>query len=258
MLQPRTIPAPPIAAWLRSGAGRRALGLGLAVLIEAILILLMLTMARVRLPGAEEESRDLVAFDVQEVSQPAPEERPPETAQRAQTRPEPQRPQPEQPAPPQPPAAPTPPVQTTPLPMQWQLPPAAPRSAAPAPVRPVYGPPDTRPAALRDTEVVGRAPNGEPLYAAAWYREPDHRMLGDYLSTSQGPGWGLIACKTAPGYRVEQCVPLEEYPSGSQINRSILAAAWEFRVRPPRRGGRELVGSWVRIRITYDLRRSAG
>jgi protein TonB len=54
---------------------------------------------------------------------------------------------------------------------------------------------------------------------------------------------------------VEDCVPIAEYPEGSLINRAILAAAWEFRVRPPQRGGRPLVGSWVRIRIEYSIGR---
>jgi protein TonB len=108
---------------------------------------------------------------------------------------------------------------------------------------------------MRDTERVGTAPNGEPLYAAAWYREPDQKALGAYLSTARGPGWGLIACRTVPGYRVEDCVRIAEYPEGSQIARAVLAAAWEFRVRPPRRGGQTMVGSWVRIRIDYALER---
>jgi len=102
---------------------------------------------------------------------------------------------------------------------------------------------------------VGTAPNGEPLYAAAWYREPRPDELRAYLSTASGPGWGLIACRTAPDYRVEDCVGLDEYPQGSQITRAILAAAWEFKVRPPSLGGRPLVGSWVRIRIDYGIRR---
>ena len=108
---------------------------------------------------------------------------------------------------------------------------------------------------MRDTERVGTAPNGEPLYAAAWYREPTDEQLGDYLSTASGPGWGQIACRTVPDYRVEDCVAIDEYPSGSQINRAILAAAWEFRVRPPRLGGRPLVGSWVRIHISWSIDR---
>jgi protein TonB len=102
---------------------------------------------------------------------------------------------------------------------------------------------------------VGTAPNGEPLYAATWYRQPEARMLRAYLSTARGPGWGLIACRTAPDYRIEGCVPLDEYPEGSQMNRAVLAAAWEFRVRPARIGGRSQVGSWVRIRIDYSIGR---
>jgi protein TonB len=102
---------------------------------------------------------------------------------------------------------------------------------------------------------VGTAPNGEPLYAAAWYREPRRDELRGYLSTASGPGWGLIACRTVEDYRVEDCVGLDEYPQGSQINRAVLAAAWAFRVRPPRLGGRPLVGAWVRIRIDYGIAR---
>jgi protein TonB len=102
-----------------------------------------------------------------------------------------------------------------------------------------------------DSEVVGRAPDGQPLYAARWFREPTHGELAGYLSTASGPGWALIACRTAPQWRVEDCVGLEEYPQGSQLQRAVLAAAWQFQVRPPRRGGQSLVGSWVRIRIEY-------
>jgi len=36
---------------------------------------------------------------------------------------------------------------------------------------------------------------------------------------------------------------------------AVLAAAWEFRVRPPRLRGRNMYGLWVRIRIEYNLRR---
>ena len=41
---------------------------------------------------------------------------------------------------------------------------------------------------------------------------------------------------------------LDENPQGSQIQRAALAAAWQFRIRPPKKGGHYLVGSWVRIR----------
>ena len=77
--------------------------------------------------------------------------------------------------------------------------------------------------------------------------------MAGYLSTAL-PGSALIACRTAPGWRVEDCVGLSENPTGSNMLRAVLAMAWQFQVRPPRRGNQSLVGSWVRIRITYDRR----
>ncbi|HTG39678.1 MAG TPA: hypothetical protein VL973_12810, partial [Sphingomonas sp.] len=117
----------------------------------------------------------------------------------------------------------------------------------------VMGPPDT--GTPGDTERVGTAPNGQPLYAASWYREPYPEELRGYLSTASGPGWGLIACRTAPDYRVEDCVAVGESPDRSNIARAVLAAAWQFRVRPPRIGGQPKIGEWVRIRIDYSIDR---
>ena len=106
-----------------------------------------------------------------------------------------------------------------------------------------------------DSQRVGTRPNGEPIYAARWYREPTEDELRGYLSTASGPGWALITCRTAPQYRVEDCELVDEYPQGAQIGRAVMAAAWQFKVRPPQVGGRVLVGEWVRIRITYEMRR---
>lgn len=129
-----------------------------------------------------------------------------------------------------------------------------PPRTAPRDNGPAYGPPDT--GTPGDTQrVSGSSPTGEPLYAARWYREPTDAELAGYLSTASGPGYAIIACKTAPNFRVESCALETEYPSGSQIGRSIMAAAWQFRVRPPRIGGRSQVGAWVRIRIDYTIRR---
>src|SRR4029453_6774844 len=97
--------------------------------------------------------------------------------------------------------------------------------------------------------------NGEPLYAAERYPEPDDDLFWPFLSTPRGAGRGGMASRTAPGHRVEDRAGRGEYPEGPQIKRSVLAAAWEFRVRPPRLGGRPLIGSWVRIRIDYNLAR---
>jgi periplasmic protein TonB len=102
-----------------------------------------------------------------------------------------------------------------------------------------------------DSEEVGRGPNGEVLYAAQWAREPTDAELAGYLSRSAPEGYGLIACKTIPGNRVEDCVELDQSPPGSHLASAVRQAAWQFRVRPPRKNGRVLVGSWVRIRIDY-------
>jgi periplasmic protein TonB len=102
-----------------------------------------------------------------------------------------------------------------------------------------------------DSETVGRGPNGELLYAAEWAREPTDAELSGYIPKNAPNGSGLVACKTIPGNRVDDCIELGNDPPGSHLASAVRQAAWQFRVRPPRKGGRELVGSWVRIRIDY-------
>lgn len=103
-----------------------------------------------------------------------------------------------------------------------------------------------------DSEEVGRGPHGQVLYAAEWAREPTDAELAGYLPRNAPNGWGLIACKTIPGNRVDDCVELGQSPLGSHLASAVRQAAWQFRVRPPRKGGKPLVGSWVRIRIDYE------
>ena len=108
-----------------------------------------------------------------------------------------------------------------------------------------------------DSEEVGRAPNGEVLYAADWARKPTDTELNGYLPPNAPDGWGLIACRTVAGNRVEDCMELGQSPRGSRLASAVRQAAWQFRVLPPRRNGRALIGSWVRIRIDYSsVRRS--
>lgn len=250
-------PATPYIEQLNIGAGRRALAIGLALAIAGLLLFMLLSWRAEKQPAKKEEFVSVVSIEAAGAPNDAaePESREPERAEKRTTTP---RPAPDEPQPP---------VPAPPLPPQVAAPPAArPAERSPSPANPpigarppggqVYGPPDTGGSpASRDSERVGTAPNGEPLYAAAWYREPSDDELRGYLSTASGPGWGLIACRTAPDYRVEDCVGLDEYPFGSQIERAVLAAAWQFRVRPPRVGGRSMVGAWVRIRIDYGIRR---
>jgi protein TonB len=101
-----------------------------------------------------------------------------------------------------------------------------------------------------DSRAVGKGPNGETLYAAEWARHPTDAELGGYLPANAKDGFGLIACKTIPENRVEDCIELDQSP-GSHLASAVRQAAWQFRVRPPRRNGRPMIGEWVEIRIDY-------
>lgn len=243
---------------LRSRLGERTGGVVLALLAEVLIILALLSLS-IAPPGSQQDEQALTVFGVSpEPSEEPVEEDSPAPSQDAAQSPEPQ----DSETPPT--ETPSPVIATQPSPVPpaiVQMPSAQPAQpkASPQIARPkanpgrVYGPPDK--GVPGDTERVGSAPNGEPLYAAAWYREPYDDELSGYLSTARGPGSALIACRTVPDFRVEDCVQLGESPSGSGIGRAVIAAAWQFRVRPPRVGGISKVGEWVRIRIDYTTRR---
>lgn len=103
----------------------------------------------------------------------------------------------------------------------------------------------------------GEGPGGQPLYNAEWYREPTDAQLNGYLPKGAPPNsWALIACQTMPQFHVDNCRSLGESPVGSGLGRAMREAAWQFLVRPPRRGGKVLVGAWVKIRIDFTVRPS--
>jgi protein TonB len=103
-----------------------------------------------------------------------------------------------------------------------------------------------------DSPEAGVGPNGQTLDAAEWARRPTAAELSAYLPRNMPEeGWGEIACRTAPGRRVEDCVELDSYPRLFHLGRAVRDAAWQFRVRPPRKNGREMIGEWVRIHIDY-------
>ena len=98
----------------------------------------------------------------------------------------------------------------------------------------------------------GEGPDGAQLYNADWYKRPTNAELSTYIPASAPPnGWGMVACRTVARFRVEDCKTLGESPPGSGFGRAVRDAAWQFRVLPPRVGGKSLVGTWVKIRIDY-------
>lgn len=257
-----TTPVDPIAslrqryADLHPGLRERLPAIALALVFEALLVLLLLSLGSVKREVVA-MTDTLVAFttpaEQQEAeNEPVPAPAPAEQAQAA----------PPMPTPPQARAAeeaprrPLSPPLAAPRPIlrnDFSLD-SAPRTAPPAPAaKPqTYGPSFT-PSPGDTPRIAGSGPHGEPLYAARWYREPYDNELAGYLSTAQGPGWGLIDCRTVADYRVEDCVVVAESPQGSGIAKAVQAAAWQFKVRPPQRGGRPMVGEWVRIRIDYGI-----
>lgn len=225
---------------------RRASGLALALGINLVLLLVMLTL------GWGEERRpklgdDPLVVDLIAGSQNAPRASQPSEAVRTPPEPE------ERPPLPKPPIV---------LPVKPSLPPSGEppwiemtkAEMAAADVRNLPKVAAGSGSGAGDSEEVGRGPNGEVLYAAEWARRPTDTELGGYLPRNAPEGWGLIACRTVSGNRVEDCIELGQSPRGSRLASAVRQAAWQFRVRPPRKNGRPLVGSWVQIRIDYQTR----
>jgi protein TonB len=244
---------------LRAKGRQRLIGFVLALLAEAGLVLVVLSLGWTDNEPPKPAAR-LVSVDMA-VAEDKPEAKAEEQAKPAAARETPQKTPPGTPTAPN--SVPAPPAPVTPtqpiIPVTKnqmaeidlsKIPSQPARPAAPG--KGMMGPPDR--GVPGDSKRVGTAPNGQPMYAAAWYREPYDDELRGYLATAQGPGWALITCRTAPDFRVEDCVGLDEYPNGSNLQRAVLAAAWQFRVRPPRVGGVSQVGAWVRIRIDYTQR----
>jgi hypothetical protein len=111
-------------------------------------------------------------------------------------------------------------------------PPPSPKKSSP-----VYGP--------------GAGPNGAPIYEMVdWYRPPTQAEMDGYLPRRPAGSWGRIACLTAPNFRVENCRTDGEYPVGSGLARAMRQASWQFRVLPPKKDGKPLIGVWMHIIIT--------
>ena len=236
----------PSASYQSSSKRRRAIGFGLAVAAHLLVLVIMLTMAPKLVP---QDKKDPTAFTMFDVPKPVPDPGPKavEVVKKKTTSSSsaPGRAPAPQPAK-APPVPPTPPTPT--LIGGHEL-----FEAADISNLPQRGGGDSGAAKGKDSGSVygpGAGPGGERMYEAEWEREPTKAEMAFYMQgVNQQEGWGLVACKTIPGNRVENCRSLGESPLGAGISRAMRQAAWQFRVLPPRIGGRPQIGVWVRIRF---------
>jgi hypothetical protein len=101
----------------------------------------------------------------------------------------------------------------------------------------------------------GEGPGGKPLYNAEWVREPTDSELAPYLAEAKARplgAWAMVACRTIPNNRVDNCQSLGESPPGTGLAKALRLASWQFLVRPPRDGNKPLLGVWVRIRFDFS------
>ena len=234
------------APYEQSSPRRRATGLALALAVNVALLLALLTLGIIPTPGKKNSTALVVDLVAEGERSPAP-------AHQAEPK---RQEQPVQHASPQRPTPKPPPIV---LPVKPTIAAAATGAVADqlraAPTwRPAILP--MRPAPSREARETrrrsARAPNGELMYAAQWAREPTDAELGGYLPRNAPDGFGLIACKTIPSNRVDDCIELGQRSAPVRILRARCARPHgNSRVRPPRKNGHPLVGSWVRIRIDY-------
>ena len=225
----------------RTPLRRRLAGLCLALGVNALLLLILLTLGVI--PAPLPKAAPPLIVDLL----PSPEPAPSRSTSHPQTN-QAKHATPRRPAP-----KPLPPVPDRPkLPSRNPLPMLLQMSAADFAASDIGKlPKSSDGSGASDSQVVGRAPNGEVLYAAEWARHPTDAELSGYLPANWPNGYGLVACKTIADNRVDDCIELENDPPGSHLARAVREAAWQFRVRPPRKNGKPLIGEWVRIRIDY-------
>lgn len=219
--------------------GRRATGIVLAIIVHILgfLLLLSLTPSTLQKLKPELKSFPLLSFSEKPAPKPAASARA-QPRQAVKTPPSPQ----------------VPPTPLKPLNMMIVSSDVF-RASDISKIRPQHA--DSAPGAADagsgEGEGPGEGPGGEKLYPADWYVEPTRAEMAYYIKDQRQAGWGMIACRTIPNYRVEDCQELGESPRGSGLARALRQAAWQFKIRPPRIGGKPQMGVWVRILFDFQI-----
>ena len=228
--------------WQRPSLRQRAGALGLTVLVELAVLLLVVAFGGAKL---RERVVSVAPTSIIFVPNPAPSPVLRRQAERAKEAAKPPVPRPQRPLPA------TPPTPHAELPF-------VPLSRADFAASDISklgtaaAPPGASETEGASAAAVGEGPGGVTLYNAEWVVEPSDAQLNGYLPREVARGsWALIACQTIAHNQVENCAQLGESPRGSGLSRAMRLAAWQFRIRPPRIGGKTMVGAWVRIRIEF-------
>ena len=103
----------------------------------------------------------------------------------------------------------------------------------------------------------GLGPGGAQLYPVAWLREPYDAELSPYLAAVKRipPGASAdIACRMIENNRVENCQIIGENPRGTGLAHALRKAAWQFLVKPPRIDNKPQLGVWVRIHFDFGVK----
>lgn len=103
----------------------------------------------------------------------------------------------------------------------------------------------------------GLGPGGAQLYPVAWLREPYDSELAPYVAAIKRipPGASAeIACRMIERNRVENCQIIGENPRGTGLAKALRLAAWQFLVKPPRIDNKPQLGVWVRIRFDFGTK----
>jgi hypothetical protein len=107
----------------------------------------------------------------------------------------------------------------------------------------------------------GLGPGGAQLYPVAWLREPYDSELRPYLAAARSIPNGAtadIACRMIEHNRVENCQIIGENPRGTGLAQALRKAAWQFLVKPPRIDNKPQLGVWVRIHFDFGVKEVEG
>jgi len=254
------LPVLPDREHLRALVRRRGTGLVLALIFEALILLMLLTFTP-RIAGKREQG-SLLTFGIEADKSAEKSEK--REKQKRETRNEKRAEQKPQPPQPTPTPTPEPPIELPPniikmTRQEFAAADIARFSRSPSAATGARAEDQGAEQGEPDSAVVGKGPHGEPMYAAEWYRRPTDVELNTYITDrvrQRMPGAGLIRCRTVENYRVDDCNSVAENPVGSGLAEAVRQAAWQFRVRPPRVGGKPLIGTWVLIEIDYTITRA--